>query len=417
MNKRQKQLINTYFRKREIAVNQNIGHISNRNYTPYEESYVVYRKLETMPIKNLSYREWSTLLTHNPQFIDEFLKHIDLDVLDINNKFKILTYQPQFEELLNVNYDAYDYNYGLNEDYLYNLLLKQPQFIDRVDERVVAKLEPYKRYKIILQNPELYDIITLRGISNSQHADLITKHPDLIHRFLEYFGESQLQKLGRYNIGNILLTHPDLYTLFDEKTIDELEDGVKLNIAKHSPEFTKKYIHKTRDPHYLKEIIIKYPHMYYLLSNMQRNFIRTYHHQLILKHPELIEKLEDISQYTIVEVLLQDKNLMDKFDYSVFKKPHEFAYLFREIPEAINNDTVNKYISPEMHLQILNDYPDVIKNLSFKYIIKKTFKVDGLVKFNPKAMNELLKRKPDIDDFIHRRNKQWWDKNKLNKDE
>jgi len=136
MDKTQRQLIDTYFRKRNIARKQNYKY----NYTDYELIYVVNNNLS---INQLSVSDIASLLIIRPSLVDKLDKS-DLNKLDNDYIQWILQHQPSLIDKLDLS--------KLEGNNMSMILIKQPQLVDKFD---LSKLNGYDILKILLPQPKL----------------------------------------------------------------------------------------------------------------------------------------------------------------------------------------------------------------------------------------------------------------------
>ena len=164
LNKKQKQLINTYIRKREIAVN-----VNNTQY--YDEIYELIDVDESHP-------NYYKLYEYNFLITNDLLKP---DKLPLKNIVYFLITKP---ETINLFKYAIPRIHGA---YLRVLLIKQPQFISLINN---------------------YD---LNDLNNDEVADILTKQPDLINYF-----KHRLNNIDKDIVQWMLRVQPQLEPYFKE---------------------------------------------------------------------------------------------------------------------------------------------------------------------------------------------------------
>lgn len=143
MDKEQKQLIKTYFRKRDIAANhEEMGR--HAEYTGYELDFAIKNNL--INFNDIKPNSIANALRIKPELIDYFKNR--LDELNRYNISNILNSQPQlityFENRLN----------ELNKWNIINILKVQPELIDYFIDRL-NELDKWDIALIITKQPQL----------------------------------------------------------------------------------------------------------------------------------------------------------------------------------------------------------------------------------------------------------------------
>jgi hypothetical protein len=183
MDKAQKELINTYFRKREIADKQ-----SSLNYELYEIIYAINNNIY-IDTSILSELDVINILKNNPQLIAKF----NLKRMGGYSIGKILRFQPQLV-------DRFDLS-KLSGEIVGELLIYQPQLIDKFDLQNVS-YSPFIS-EAIIENPKLIDNFDLSKLNSGGIHAILRSQPQLIGKF-------DLQRLRGWNIGELLMTQPRL---------------------------------------------------------------------------------------------------------------------------------------------------------------------------------------------------------------
>ena len=189
MNKAQKQLLDTYFRKRKMAIE-----IGRMDYNRYELVYLMAND-KKIDFGKLNAENIVWVLRHYPQKIDEVdLKKLRKQTPKIK---RILVDHPSFYDRLNAELNLTAEFDGRD---ISMLLIDAPELINKLD---TTKLQGYALTDVIVYNPGLVPILAERGNLDSlimkNVRDILATHPDL----LPYFEEHIRSHNAMFNINNV----------------------------------------------------------------------------------------------------------------------------------------------------------------------------------------------------------------------
>ena len=164
MNKKQKQLIDTYFRKREIAVG-----VSFVDFEQYENVFLMMQGKKPI-IGEISDNALDLIM--NPHNINNLKHHInELSGYDVS---KILIYHPfLIDDLPIETLNQYDISYILNN---------QPSLVHKLP---VETLNSYNVSRILLTNSSLVDDLPLENMDNDDIRYLLKYRSYLWSKFEE----------------------------------------------------------------------------------------------------------------------------------------------------------------------------------------------------------------------------------------
>lgn len=216
MDKAQKELIKTYYRKRNIVVKQEDPLNPKNHFRPYEYS-VIALKNNLINKDNFHYIDMVEAVINNP----EIVKYIDnMNIFNDLAVSSILRKQPKLIEYFKDRLDNID-----NNNFIIRILMKQPQlmeyFKDRFEDDMLDNSSIENIVELILKQPQLtkYLKYRLHEISDNYVADILKEHPQLI----EYFKDLS-HKININYVADIVKEHPQLKKYFeDHPKIDQLE--------------------------------------------------------------------------------------------------------------------------------------------------------------------------------------------------
>ena len=265
MDKRQKQLIDTYIRKRTIASAQS-------------DRY-------TRTLKELQYMQ------SNGYNLGE-ISHNESVLLD-----------PSL-------YDQNDY-YGTTS--LTTLLSQIPELIAKTD---ISKLNAYNRELIILKQPQYFDAVNANDFTPHHIYAMILAHPSLVSKFTK----EQLDSIEYYYIPMLLIAHPELLQYFDS---NKIEGYRKIDIIAARPELLEKMDLSNVSPYYIAQLISKSPQFYDHFSNVK--FSSSDMVDMLLAQPLLLDKINfnNLGSYSMSELV---ENVPSVINYLDDKKIEEMSY-------------------------------------------------------------------------------------------
>lgn len=163
MDKLQKQLIDTYFRKRRIKAETNID-----DYNLYEIGYILTNDLDTS-----GFDRYSTMIAADKY--PAFISKLNLNILYSIDIYQILTQRPELATL----FDA-------------------------------SKLNRYETYRLLSVRPELGEWAIVDKFDGNSIAKLLSQHPTLIKKF-------DLNNLNALEISDVLEDQPKLAPYFEKR--------------------------------------------------------------------------------------------------------------------------------------------------------------------------------------------------------
>ena len=446
MDKNQKELINTYLRKR---------YISNRGTGLALQRYEINYMAENDPdyLNHLRSDQLLTLLLEKPHLISranlsrfdtfdaaEFLRRSPqyIDEINILDRFhssdivQVLLKQPQLENRFKLS--------KITQGDMTTLIEYQPQFLDKFDlSRLIgtSKLTIALKYpetildgrikiteneiitKVLLkhlrQYPKLLDVIDVNNIHDYEYIkEIINKFPRLVPKL-----NLKEKFVSNYDIRNLLVWKPKLIDQFSEKQLHSLE------------------------PSDIYSILSKYPELIYRLNNW--TLLPSHVTGLLKIHPDLIDKLNIhiLRSYDLEQVLSQQPQLIDKLDMSnidndyasklvsthpnMFNKLKEHMSSFNQAkfvikhPEAIKDVDITKWNGWGLSL-VFERFPKLKKNFDFSEL--QGDDVGYLIEHHPDLLNKfkdyqlgsirnlfrdytqgffktLISKRPDMLDFIN----------------
>lgn len=196
MDKAQKQLIDTYFRKRKLATE--VG--SGMHFYPYELSYQILsgqKDINQFPRKTAV-----SILMGHPQWFDKVNKP---------DTFK-------------------DNEIGL-------ILMSQPQLFDKFNPQRIRALDDGSISLILQKQPQLADRFDLTDMSHWDAAKLVAEQPQLLNKF-------SVNNFNGYDINTILEKQPQLVDMFDLNKLQPLEFIQILHAQPQLKDNFHPYMHK-----------------------------------------------------------------------------------------------------------------------------------------------------------------------------
>lgn len=289
MNKKQKQLIETYFRKREIVVNY-----KNTSLTEVENIFLIGQGKKPIIVR---IEDWVLKrIEKEPNFI----KNLDIDNLSSRNIGDILTTQPLVIDYLNSVIDKVE-----SED-ITRIILNSPEFIKKFD---ISKIDGPEIPSVIIKYPKLINYLDLNKMSGFGVSYVLIEKPNYIkklggvtHKMLGYFVMTVLKhqptlvdfldikKMDGDKISNLLTSQP---TLIDKLNpiLDRLTNSNVMNILVSHPNLIKKINVKNLDEEYITAILIRQP---ILIDQLDIGILDGYFIDEILTfQPQLRPKFEE----------------------------------------------------------------------------------------------------------------------------
>ena len=184
MNKKQNQLIDTYFRKRNVAIERG----GRRNFYGLHEALYLYDKGRYDAINNLGPNDVVRLYEVRPELIDK---------INIKNSSVYTRLFSAYPELVDVvpHENISDYSIA-------HIILNQPQLIDKLP---LDKLKSNGVFEILSSYPQFINKIGINKLSYDELTRLIIEQPSIID-----YPELKKDRFDKYQIRSILMKHPHL---------------------------------------------------------------------------------------------------------------------------------------------------------------------------------------------------------------
>jgi len=223
MDKAQKQLVDTYFRKRKIAVEltNNEGERLNE-LKPYEMRCGLISGI--LADYDFTYNSKWELIDKHPELLNKF----DIKSLGRTMMSVLLVSHPEF-------LDAFKpyFNQFWGED-IARVLKNHPQFINAFD---LSKLNNYDIREILRNQPQLNNKLNTSRLTSWDVAEILSNKPELADRF-------DLTKLNGGEIESLIRNQPqfadrfDLSSVLGKETLKKLYDfhrGLHPYLKKYFP--------------------------------------------------------------------------------------------------------------------------------------------------------------------------------------
>jgi len=205
MDKVQKQLIDSYFRKRNIAREQS-------RHSKYEDFEILYMVRNNMPVNllTLGSDEMSNVLRKRPEYIDELKPR--LKFISNSDIVKILVMQPQLIKYFDLS--------RIDGSYISMIIAEHPQLIDRFDLSKVMNADniggnaddvSLNIARIISKHPQFVDRFDLNKVKGWHIFAILRDQPQLIDMF-----DLTNLKVNNKDIKNLLFLQPQLKPYFEK---------------------------------------------------------------------------------------------------------------------------------------------------------------------------------------------------------
>lgn len=173
MDKAQKQLIDTYFRKRSIAVPQN----SRLSWMNRELMYMIDNAIP-FNLKILAGPGFVMAIKKNPSWMNkEYLKYFE-DKLNVDDVEEILLAQPELMEWFKSFFDTKSVR---DSALIANIIIKYPEYANKFD---LKNIGAYNTFVLLMKMPELVKKVDLTTITQSKNAvknidNILERQPQL----------------------------------------------------------------------------------------------------------------------------------------------------------------------------------------------------------------------------------------------
>lgn len=314
MDKLQKELIVTYFRKRNLIANERPDNRSR------EEFDYILNHPELFDIEKI-YFSYSTM-------IDEIIRHPEsiknykLEMNDARLRFwivDILKYVPQLTDFLDLN--------KISADDFIKALGFRPELVNKISDEKKKEIERDPTFiSMIMKNPTLGYHFDLSSIDNEyQIGKLIRKLPMLAKKL-------NVKAIDAYNVYKLVGENTKLFKYLDINNRSEEEyieifkylgsDATIIYNLLSDPE-TRPLIKMSLIKDYtIKDIIIANPDIVkYIDEGILKDLHSSYKEQILIKHPELVTQIDirDMYSESIVNLIILQPNIAPKLNYD-YKK-------------------------------------------------------------------------------------------------
>lgn len=314
MDKDQNNLLKTYLRKRNVAVDQ-----AGQKLQKYEMDYYIKNK-DKYDIENMDFGYYYVVedIIKHPERIPSYDFKND-DPRLINDMYVVLEYYPEFAKLFSLHKLT---------PYRRRLILKiVPEKIAELTEEELNEFSIYDKEILVEENPSFIKYFPLDEFDGYRLRNILIKHPKLIKsvdtskmdtwdlgqiigkhpEVLDYF-DVYSHPRAKYVIGDAVAENPNLLKRFDPKDIDGTSIGRALDKRPDLINLIDVTKIKVADKY---QILYSYPNLvkYFNLDDM------TYFlDSLVGTHPELINfvNIKELPISTLSSILQKQPRLINK---------------------------------------------------------------------------------------------------------
>jgi hypothetical protein len=207
MDKGQKQLLDTYLRKRDIANGQ--GNDWHHRFQIYEVIYMLKNEMyDKVNPNKIDGSDMVEILIKEPSLISLF-KHY-LKNLNISRIKDLLQVHPEFVQYMPQN--ARSPLLKLNEHSIYKLLLAQPILIKSLTPEQIMHLMTPHVIEILTAHPETLDdlMMHVRRFDSEDLAIVLIKRPELAEKLKPY-----MNKIDKVTAKMLAMNVPELKPYMD----------------------------------------------------------------------------------------------------------------------------------------------------------------------------------------------------------
>jgi hypothetical protein len=203
MDKPQKQLLDTYLRKRDIARSQ--GDSWRYKFQNYEIIYMLKNQMyDKVDPNKLDGSDITEILKTDPTLISE-LKYY-LKKLNVSRVKELLGVRPEFVQYMQQNL------LKLNEHSIYKLLLAQPSLIKSLTQEQIMHLMTPHTIEILSAHPETVDdlMMHVRRFDGEDLAIVLIKQPQLAEKLKPF-----MNKIDKVTAKMLAMNVPELKPYMD----------------------------------------------------------------------------------------------------------------------------------------------------------------------------------------------------------
>ncbi len=332
MDKNQKELISTYFRKRNIVTDERPYErtrsefdyiMSHRDVFDIENMFFSYHSIvndlikHPEDIKDYNFQKNdSRLMPYAKEilkYLPKLIHYLDLEKITEYIFIEALSYRPGLVEIipedkkkmiemhsdfprLIVDQPKLGYFFDLSsitsERYIKAIIKKMPQLSNKL---VISHLNWYDIYELVRDNPELTNYLDFSHISDDDMKSILSESPILYYIATSPGNKlkSKLSIVSDYKIGSLIIDYPDVIKYLDKNLVNDLHSVIKYNILMKHPELAKDIDASNMFSEAIKELIITHPKIIY---NLKYDFSNLYSFDIkdiIISHPELFDYIYD----------------------------------------------------------------------------------------------------------------------------
>jgi hypothetical protein len=333
MDKNQKELISTYFRKRDIINNKqpynkwsclefdfitshpeffNIENMSFSYSSIIDEIIKHPESIENYNFKKDDYR----LISHKEEilkYIPKLIPYLNLENVHTSEFIDALYFRPELIKIipedkkkdiekstdlenLILHHPKLGYFFNLksiNEpEILKQIIIKSPSLANKLN---LTHLRWYDMFTLLQQNPELSNYLNFDHIPDDDIAFMLSDLSILYYVVTNPGNKlkSKLSLVADYTIGNLIIEHPDIVKYIDKDLVNNLHSIIKYRLFMSQPELAKEIDASNMFTEAVKELIIKHPKIIY---DLKYNFSNLYSfdiEDILIIHPELFDYIYD----------------------------------------------------------------------------------------------------------------------------
>jgi len=234
MDKSQKQLVDTYFRKRAIASKQN----NTYRLLSHEKRFLFDNKNMSLPYVDidLDFDDLLYFISKDPKYYDEFKNHNVYNKQLDQKKDIVVIRQP-------VLLDKFDTN-TFTDDQVWHILQHHPELIDRFEERIDT-LSGNFISAILSNQPKLYPHLKkyIYKIDNQSQRDLLLFQPQFFPLFADDIPKwnrdqtgllfNYPEKINDYDWNIDLFSDYDIYRFIEKYPDTVNEPKLKIELKMH----------------------------------------------------------------------------------------------------------------------------------------------------------------------------------------
>lgn len=362
MDKLQKQLIDTYFRKRTIAAEQDGTNARTLQEMDYmnKHGYNVgeLNSVEEVLLNPSLYHERyfdgdeaMIILLQRPELIEQ----VNPDKISAYRRADLLTKHPQYFDKLNKKRDIKGW-------YLTKVLENQPQLVTRFSKEELAEIVDMNIVSILIAHPEIYKYFDINRLSDFYQAELLQHQPNLA-------SVMDLSKMGSNYIARLLIMYPYLKDQYFSQV--RFMNSDIITILQQQPQLMDKFDYNAMRDWDVMDIIKSVPDITNYLTNEKIKELGAFRFQkAIIENPTIIQnkKIQQIANtlldhYDKADIIFNAPSTVDYFDLNLMDS-YDISRFIKKNPKLITNPAIQqqlpKFRSYEIDI-LLKDRPKLAK--------------------------------------------------------